>query len=133
MIQIGPLTIKPHELVTTILTEMSDALEAIQAGDYDEAHRILEAATQPEDQLSATDIPELLKDDLLAVRMYREIVQSGPPGLYRSLHGSIVAILANVLAGTQRNPASLNDRDRLAVLLMYVSECALGFNLEIPE
>ena len=136
MIQIGPLTVKQHPLVAAIIAAMSDALEAMEAGDYDNAHRILEMVARPGNQLITTDVPDSLKKDFLAVRIYCELLKIAPQCLVEmggAIAGVPVQILARQLAIAEQRQERLNDRDELALLLMFISDCGLNFELEITE
>jgi len=127
VIKIGPLTLSPSQSLASSFSEMADALEAMESGDYDHAYSILEAVVRPADPLAVDDLIEPFNSDLLTRRIFRDIVTSAPAGLYVQRHSGFIATTAALLAAATRNPDKLDDREWLIALLSVASRCGLDF------
>lgn len=137
MFTIGPLALKQNPLIAGLYEQLGHVRKAMEAGDYDEAYRILEIVTETDTPIAPSDarhyLPDSCKDDLVAIQMFTQIVEHAPvPGFYESLDGLSIARLATLLADAQRQPERLQDRD-LAILLLHASDCALSFEVEIRD
>lgn len=88
------LRLKPHDLITALMTEMQEALRALESGDYDGAFAILELRCRPEYGIDA--LPRSMPLGLR--RQAAQILADAPAGLVASSDVFLLEVAAGALS-----------------------------------
>ena len=96
--------LQANALVGALMLEMLQALEALQAGDYDEALGILERRCRPSDPLKMSDVQA---DSLGLRRLAGTILQLAPTGVLRSSQVDALVPALRTLETALQDPAWL--------------------------
>ena len=123
----GRLTIKPSPLVTSLVDLMNDALQAMEAGDYDGAFQLLERRCRPSDAMLVP--PKTYSQP--SERIAMQLLQASPPGVLLGTHDLFLELTADVVARVMSQPLSSVDVDNLCVAMSMATEC--GIELEWSE
>lgn len=95
------LILKTDTLAGALLAEMRQALEAMEAGDYDLAYEVLGDRTRPKDPL--TTLPNAsARLDILAVT--RRIATLASPSVITESYASLLEVAAGCIADAFRSP-----------------------------
>lgn len=109
------LILAPDALAHSLMAEMTDALQHMEAGDYDGAFQIIEARCRPDDP--ATDIRPHHADNLDLRRTMAEMVRHMPEGLLRKHHVLALEVAASLAmrAIAQDDQVAPDDRIETAI------------------
>jgi hypothetical protein len=123
----GRLTLKGNPLVCVLIDEMSDALEAMEMGDYDGAYQLLEQRCRPSEPMLAPPKTYSLE----SARAAKQLIDASPRGVLRKDHDIFVGFAADVVARVLTPPLSSLDVNTVCVAMNTAAEC--GIELEWSE
>ena len=126
------LILKTDTLAGALLAEMRQALEAMEAGDYDLAYQLLEDRTRPKDPL--TTLPNAcVRLDILAVT--RRMAALASPSLITESYASLLEVAAGCIADAFRSPEWLSRPENALTAARLAAEFGLSleWDFEVTE